>query len=665
MIQRMSRPSSRVLLCTVYGLCLLFPKTPGVRAADTEAMVADGRPNIVFILADDLGWSDTTLFGTTSLYETPNIERLADRGMTFTRAYASSPLCSPTRASILTGLSPARHGITSPSCHLPAVVLKAEQTTTGPASRFSTIPKSVTRLDTAFLTLPQVLQRSGYATGHFGKWHLGSEPYSPLEHGFDVDLPHHSGPGPAGSYVAPWKFREFDPDPDVPNQHIEDRMAQEAVRFMEQNRDRPFFLNYWMFSVHAPFDAKQELIRKWRRRIDPQSPQRSPTYAAMIESMDDAVGTLLDALDRLGLSENTIVVFASDNGGNMYNLVDGGTATSNAPLRGGKANLFEGGIRGPAVVVCPGVTSPGSASDELIQSVDFFPTLLDLIELQPGPSHEFDGISIVPTLRGELLDRQEIFTYFPHQTEVPDWLPPAVSVHSGKWKLIRVFHGDLSGGHRYMLYDLSTDIGEKHDVSRQHMDVVLRLDQQIEQHLENTNAVRPLPNPNFRPEEYDRSLEGQAELKGTGGGKGRQRNGRTASRGVTGGWMAGGTCQLSLQQNALQVLSTGGDPHLSTELQMPVQGGGLTLRFVMSSNAKGRGRLYFRGPSEPFALDRSIEFDVRHDGTERSYVIPLGTEQQVQSIRIDPAAGAGNMRIHSITLQRAAGEHLQKWAFPE
>ncbi len=212
---------------------------------------------------------------------------------------------------------------------------------------------------------------NGYATGHFGKWHLGPEPYSPLQHGFDVDVPHHPGPGPAGSYVAPWKFKDFDHDPDVPDQHIEDRMAKEAVAFLEQHQDEPFFLNYWMFSVHAPFDAKQSLIDQYRKQVDPSDPQRSPTYAAMIESMDDAVGTLLDTLDRLKIADNTIIVFASDNGGNMYNEVDGTTATSNAPLRGGKATMYEGGVRGPAVVAYPGHVKAGSHSDEVIQSCDY------------------------------------------------------------------------------------------------------------------------------------------------------------------------------------------------------------------------------------------------------------------------------------------------------
>ena len=482
----------------------------------TASLAAETRkPNVLFILADDLGWSDTTLFGTTRFYQTPHIERLAARGMTFTRAYASSPLCSPTRASVLTGLSPARHGITAPTCHLPKVVLRAEAATSGPPDRFSTTPRSVSRLDTRHHTLAEVLGDNGYATGHFGKWHLGPEPHSPLQHGFDVDVPHHPGPGPAGGYVAPWKFKDFDHDPGIPDEHLEDRMAKEAVAFMETHRHEPFFLNYWMFSVHAPFDAKRSLIETHRRRADPGDPQRSPTYAAMIESMDDAVGTLLDALDRLGIAERTIVMFASDNGGNMYNEVDGTTATSNAPLRGGKATMYEGGVRGPAIVVQPGVVEAGSRSDEIIQSSDFHPTLLEMLSIRPRPGQTFDGVSIVPALRGETLDRDAIFTYFPHAPGVPDWLPPSVSAHQGDWKLIRVFHGGEDGAHRYKLFNLANDLGEQNNLADAHPERVKQLDALIERHLVDTGAVRPLPNPRFDPAKYDAEAEGKATLKKT------------------------------------------------------------------------------------------------------------------------------------------------------
>lgn len=615
------------------------------------------RPNVLFILADDLGWSDTTLFGTTTFYKTPNIERLAARGMTFTRAYSASPLCSPTRASILTGLSPARHGITSPNCHQPEVVLTAAATERGPSNRFSTIPRSVSRLDTHYHTLAEALHDHGYATGHFGKWHLGAEPYSPLQHGFNVDVPHHPGPGPAGSYVAPWKFADFDPDPDTPDEHLEDRMAKEAVAFLEQHRDEPFFLNYWMFSVHAPFDAKPALIDAYRETVDPTSPQRSPTYAAMIESMDDAIGTLLDALDRLDLADNTIVIFASDNGGNMYNEVDGTTPTSNAPLRGGKATVYEGGIRGPAIVVQPGVTKPGSRSDQPIQSCDYYPTLLEMLALPPQPGQEFDGISIAPALRGEPLPRDAIFTYFPHNPSVPDWLPPSACVHRGDWKLIRIFYGGETGEHRYQLFNLRQDPGETQNLAEAFPQRVQDLDALLEQHLASTHAVLPLPNPDYVPGTYDLSKEGQSVPKKTG--KSPQKSPRHAP--PVAGWQAGGTCTLALGEDGLLVTSTGGDPHLSFTLPQPLAAAPMTLHVSMRSTSSGTGQAFWKVPGIPFAAARSVPIEVMHDGTPHAYALALTPKEAVEAIRLDPSRGPGTIEITNVRLTDAAGATLFVW----
>lgn len=466
------------------------------------------KPNVVFILADDLGWADTTLYGHTKYYRTPNVERLARRGMTFTRAYSASPLCSPTRSSVITGLSPARTGITTPNCHLPQVVLQATVGKTAAAGQKAVMPTTVTRLNTTYFTLAEALKQAGYATGHFGKWHLGHPPYSALEHGFDVDVPHHAGPGPAGSYVAPWKFRDFEADPGEPSQHIEDRMAREAVLFMEKHRDKPFYLNYWMFSVHAPFDAKRKLIEKYRPLANPADPQRSPTYAAMIESMDDAIGTLLDTLDRLKIADRTIIVFTSDNGGNMYNEVDGTTPTSNAPLRGGKATVYEGGIRVPCVVSVSGLVAPATRNDTVVQSSDFYPTLLELLAVPPQPGQRFDGVSIVPALKGQPLAREAIFTYFPHNPPVPDWQPPSVVVHEGDWKLIRLFFQGVNGAHRWQLFNLRDDLGEKRNLAAQQPERVQRMDALIEKFLADTKAVQPIPNPAFNPAAYQPEKEG-------------------------------------------------------------------------------------------------------------------------------------------------------------
>lgn len=474
---------------------LLFP----VARLKSEPM------NVVFILADDLGWADTTLFGKTKLYETPNLERLAARGMLFSRSY-SSPLCSPTRAAILTGQTNLRNGSTTPGHHLPKVRMKpALRKKAAPGDKTLAVD-SANRLDTAFPTLVKQFKAAGYATGHFGKWHLGPPPFSPLEHGFDVDIPHFAGPGPAGGFVAPWAYKNLKPN--KPKEHIEDRMAEEAVKWMKSVKDRPFFLNYWMFSVHAPFDAKEELIRKYRGEIDPGNPQHSPTYAAMVESMDDAVGTLMDAVDEAGLTDKTVFVFTSDNGGNMYNGIretdkDGKPfvvePTSNAPLRGGKATMFEGGVRVPTIIAWPGLTAKASRSDEIIQCIDFYPTLLKGFGIPMPENHVVDGIDISPALQGGRLSREGIFTYFPHNPNVPDWLPPSISVHSGDWKLIRLFHQGEGGAHAYRLYNLREDLGESRDLAKENPERLRELDALIESHIAATRGVVPRPNPDFDP----------------------------------------------------------------------------------------------------------------------------------------------------------------------
>ena len=471
---------------------------------------AGEKMNVVFILADDLGWSDVTFNGNTKYYETPNLERLAARGLTFTRAYAASPLCSPTRASIMTGQTTARTGITSPSCHLQEVLLESTLSEKARPSEKAIQCESATRLNTDLPTLVKLIKEQGYSTAHFGKWHLGHPPYSPLEHGFDVDIPHWPGPGPAGSYVAPWKFPDFKEN--YPNEHIEDRMAEEAVEWMRTlEKDVPFYMNYWQFSVHAPFDAKESLKKYYRTTVDLTNLQHSPTYAAMVHSLDQAVGVLLDEIDRLGISDKTAIVFFSDNGGNQHSgvvetLPSGEefltTLTSNSPLRGDKATMYEGGIRVPCIVVWPGLTQPGTKTDAMIQSTDFYPTILTQLGISIPDAYPVDGTDISPALQGKEMERDGIFTYFPHQTKVPHWLPPSVAVHSGDWKLIRLFYQGENGAHDYRLYNLRWDIGENNNLASMYPEQVSALDRMIEDHLKDANAVTPQPNPDFDPLKY-------------------------------------------------------------------------------------------------------------------------------------------------------------------
>jgi arylsulfatase A-like enzyme len=486
-------PSSRLPLA---GLFVLFIGVAGSVATTHAATPA--LPNVVFILADDLGWADTTLYGHTKFHETPNLQRLARRGMTFTQAYSANPLCSPTRASILTGLYPGRIGITSPAGHLPEVKLEASLAPRAPAHQKARTPVSATRLAPDRPTLPRSLKAAGYATGHFGKWHLGTAPYSPLEHGFEVDVPHHNGPGPAGSFVAPWKFPAALNFTGRPGEHIEDRMADEALRFIDTHRDRPFFLNYWAFSVHAPFDGKTGLIAKYRAKADPADAQRCPVYGAMVQSLDENVGRLLDRLDALQLSERTIIVFFSDNGGNMYDRIDGIPPTSNRPLRGGKATLFEGGTRVPCIVVWPGRVAPGSTSDALFSSVDFLPTLLAMTGVPAPAGATFDGVNQVPALLGQGAPRDAAFCYFPHYTPATGNIP-GVWVRRGPWKLLRFFHDGPAQDDRHELYRLDTDLGETRDLAAAEPSRVRELGALIDAHLRAMAPVLPVRTPAYDP----------------------------------------------------------------------------------------------------------------------------------------------------------------------
>ena len=452
----------------------------------------DRSPNVVFILADDLGWRDTGLYGS-KFFQTPNIDSLAERGMVFTNAYAAAAICSPTRASIMTGLHPARLGITSASGHLQREVLAKGLRPRGSRNQPALAADSVTRLRLEYVTLAEALRADGYVTGHFGKWHLGREPYDALAQGFDVDIPHTPGPGPSGGYLGPWRFwRDMGGD----GEHIEDRMAVEATKFMRENRDQPFFLNYWCFSVHAPIQAKPELVEKYRGLASPDHPQRNPIYGAMVESLDDAVGTLVATIDELGIADNTIIVFFSDNGGMVHRFNDGVPVTSNEPLRSGKSSIYEGGVREPLVVVWPGHVQPGSESDEIVQSVDFYPTLLEMTGTSPSREQAFDGISMVPALKGKTLDREAIFTYIPNYTAAT-MQRPSTAVRRGDWKLIRFFADGAAQSDRYELYNLRDDVGETNDLSASDPRLVAELDGLIEAFLRDTEAVLPVANPAY------------------------------------------------------------------------------------------------------------------------------------------------------------------------
>ncbi|MBI3683897.1 MAG: sulfatase [Acidobacteria bacterium] len=463
---------------------------------------ATRKPNLVFILADDLGWRDTGAYGST-FHQTPHIDALARRGMLFTQAYSANPLCSPTRSSIMTGLYPARTGITTPSAHLEQEIFTQTLQEKAPPAQKALQANSVTRLKQEYFTLAEALKEAGYATAHFGKWHLGHEPYDPLHQGFDSDLPHTPGPAPVGGYLAPWRFW---PNQGKPGDHIDDRLSEDAARFIAAHKHHPFYLNYWAFSVHSPWNAKLALIEKYRGKADPKNPQHSPLYAAMVESLDDAVGRLTDALNSAGVIEDTIVIFFSDNGGwiwppNPQSLMHpeyaGVPATSNAPLRGGKATLYEGGTREPCIIAWPGRIKAGARSDAVISSIDFYPTILEMTGVPRKPRQQFDGISFHPALKGKPLKRDAIFCHFPHYTPATG-AKPATWVRQGDWKLIRFYCDNDDQSDRLELYNLKEDLSETNNLSPHMPDKARRLNQLIDGFLKDTGAIVPRPNPSYR-----------------------------------------------------------------------------------------------------------------------------------------------------------------------
>ncbi|MHC4516974.1 MAG: sulfatase [Planctomycetota bacterium] len=635
------------------------------------------KPNVIVILADDLGWADTTLYGKTSLYETPNIERLAARGMRFANAYAASPICSPTRASIMTGQNPARHGMTAPAAHLADIRFDPTASESGPPHQKSTNVKSATRLDPSLPTLGKILKDAGYSTGHFGKWHLGREPHSPLDLGFDVDIPHWYGPGPAGSYIAPWNYPNFKAN--APGEHIEDRMAEEAIAWLKKrDRTKPFFLNYWQFSVHAPFGAKPEFIDRYRRKIKRGQAQQSPTYAAMVHSLDDAVGTLLDALDAEGIADETVIVFYSDNGGNIHCGLEETDAsgenyitaiTSNHPLRGGKGGIHEGGIRVPAVVVWPGVTRPGSRSDVRIQSTDLYPTILRMLNVERPKDHIIDGVDFTKALRSEEMDRGPMFTLVPGHGNTPQWLPPAMAVHHGDWKLIRIFHYGVAGRHDYHLYNLREDIGENSNLAAAHPQKVKAMDRLIEDYIAKADVVVPLPNPNFDPAKFDPSAigvqKGGLKMPASTKASGKTGPAPTVNKASMLGWIAKGA-DVSVQSGSLRITPAGHQPFLANPKVRA--DGPIEVKLRIRTRRNGVGRLQWRTEDQRLFPEtgQKKSFEVRR-GDWQELTVPLAVEGRLVHLRLFLPAQKQPVEIDWIEIAPAGGHNKarHRWDFAE
>lgn len=439
--------------------------TPALCAEDSP----EQKPNIVFILIDDLGWMDLHCQGN-KLVDTPNIDRMALQGMRFTDAYAAAPVCSPTRASILTGKSPARLHLTT---HLPGGFLP-EGSNLLPA-------KILKHLPLQHVTIAERLGQAGYSTAFLGKWHVcgggdAGKPFFPEHQGFDVNIAGCSFGGPP-TYFDPYRIPTLKNR--RPGEYLPDRLADEAVTFMQAKRDEPFLLFLWNYTVHWPMEAKPEMLEKYTRRGVGLG-LKDVRYGAMIENMDAAVGRVLQGIDELKLTERTLVVFMSDNGGYM------GVA-DNSPLRLGKGYVYEGGIRVPLIVRWPGVVKPGSTCHVPVISTDFYPTMLAAAGLAPDASTPADGESLMPLLRQSgKLKRREIFFHYPNYAWHKD-NRLAGAVRQGDYKLIENFDdGSVE------LYNLAEDLSEKQDLAKKLPEKAAELTRKLQDWRKTSGALMPI-----------------------------------------------------------------------------------------------------------------------------------------------------------------------------
>jgi len=500
----------------------------------TQCKPKEEKPmNVVFFLVDDLGWADIGCYGS-SFYETPNIDSFAKEGVRFTNAYAACHVSSPSRASILTGKYPASINLTD---WLPGRRDFSFQ-------KLKNVPINQ-HLPYDGTTIPKVLQENGYRTAIFGKWHLGKDSLSTARQGFDLHVPEGWNEGwPNKGYFSPYGLEGLEDGPE--GEYLTDRLTTEALKYMEENKDQPFFLYLSHFAVHDPIEGRPDLVEKYKKKLeqtpefqgapfvlegDPDNPaeetltqvthegyrvfpdrtvkikqrQDNVEFAAMVESMDESFGRVLDKLKTLGIDDRTIVIFYSDNGGmaaaNFYspdrvikeNELDEAFSTSNLPLRGAKGWLYEGGIRVPLIVKWPGKSLQGLVCDVPVTGPDFFPTILDMLGIQVKSGIKTDGVSFTPLLRGETkIDRDAIFWHFPHYSN-HGMQSPGGAVRCGDYKLLEYYENNT-----VQLFNLKNDIAEQHDLAKSEPEMVNKLRDMLHNWRKQVNAKMMDPNPEYK-----------------------------------------------------------------------------------------------------------------------------------------------------------------------
>lgn len=444
----------RLVIASVFVLSTAF-------SAKCEA---NERPNFIFILVDDLGYMDIGANNPETFYETPHVNRLAREGVRFSDGYAANPVCSPTRYSIMTGKYPTRVDATN------FFAGKRE-------GKFKPAPLN-DRMPLEETTIAEAMKSSGYKTAFLGKWHLGpSEEFWPEKQGFDVNIGGHVR-GLPRSYFSPYTNPRLEDGPK--GEHLTKRLTDETLKLLDQHQDDPFFLYLAYYTVHTPLQAPKELVEKYRKKAEklagkpefadeeqvwPNAKQarkvrilqKHATYAAMVESMDTSVGRILDKLENLGIDDETVVCFFSDNGGLSTSE---GSPTSNLPFRGGKGWLYEGGIREPMIIKWPQHGQKNVVRGEPVISVDFYPTLLEIAGIEPADSKVLDGVSLVPLLTGKHLESRNLFWHYPHYSNQGGF--PGGAVRKNDYKLIERYEDG-----RTHLYNLADDPGEQNDLSAQ------------------------------------------------------------------------------------------------------------------------------------------------------------------------------------------------------
>jgi len=467
------------------GLGLSLPSLWGCNSS--RKTISSEKPNIVFILIDDLGWADVGCYGS-RYYETPHIDQLAREGMKFTDGYAACAVCSPTRASILTGRYPARLGLTDwirarfQGGKIPPDKKNPTEYVALPGKKLLCPPNPLW-MELDEITLAEVLKKAGYVTAHIGKWHLGADDWYPDKQGFDYNIGGCDF-GQPPTYFDPYCNQKQGCIPTLaPRQkgeYLTDRLAEEAVKFIRRHKDQPFFLYLAHYAVHTPIEGRPDLVAKYEQK-EPTH-QKNPKYAAMVEAVDQAVGRVMKVLEETGLTDKTIVFFTSDNGGLI-------PITSNKPLRSGKGYPYEGGIREPVIIRWPGKIPAGQECSIPISSIDYFPTICEAVGVELPSDRVIDGVSLLPLLtRGEPLKKRALFWHFPHYRG-KDVVPYSI-VRAGEWKLIKRYEGPT-----FELFNLKEDLSETTDLAATYPEKVKELDALLSRWLKEVGAKLPRPNP--------------------------------------------------------------------------------------------------------------------------------------------------------------------------